>query len=137
MANSYSIPSPKKVQFDLSVIPPIELPNDLAEVDKAYLYWLSILQCAQREVDTLAAHKIKVLRRMPYQEYLQTDHWKHVRKFMLEFAASRCQLCNTQEKTLHVHHRTYENRGCENVGDLIVLCADCHGQFHEKLELSK
>lgn len=30
-----------------------------------------------------------------------------------------------------MHHKTYANLGNENVRDLQVLCADCHGLKHE------
>lgn len=76
------------------------------------------------------------LRTMPYSEYLKTDHWSEVRKRALKRAGFRCQLCNAQG-TLHVHHRTYVNRGQEENSDLIVLCNTCHQEFHEKMELSK
>lgn len=76
------------------------------------------------------------LRTMPYYEYLQTDHWKETRKSALKRAAFRCQVCNTNERTLHVHHRTYERRGQENPKDLIVLCESCHQTFHENGELA-
>lgn len=72
------------------------------------------------------------LRTMPYQEYLQTDHWKTVRNQAREAAGHRCQLCNSPHY-LHVHHRTYERRGAELPSDLIVLCAPCHSKFHAKL----
>lgn len=68
-------------------------------------------------------------RTMPYNEYLQTPHWKETRKAALERAGNRCQLCNNDQR-LHVHHRTYERLGEEHDTDLIVLCASCHGRFH-------
>jgi hypothetical protein len=32
---------------------------------------------------------------------------------------------------LDVHHRTYENKGKEKLGDLTVLCRECHTKFHK------
>lgn len=69
------------------------------------------------------------LRTMPYQDYLQTDHWKQTRAVALDAAGRRCQLCNSPER-LQVHHRTYERRGEELPSDLIVLCNSCHSTFH-------
>ena len=66
---------------------------------------------------------------MPYADYLKTDHWQTVRKAALERAEHRCQTCSTDEH-LHVHHRTYENRGAERDSDVIVLCKTCHERFH-------
>jgi 5-methylcytosine-specific restriction endonuclease McrA len=67
---------------------------------------------------------------MPYQNYLSSRHWRRVREAALIRAAHSCQLCNTQQATLDVHHRTYERRGCELPKDLIVLCRACHTKFH-------
>ena len=64
-----------------------------------------------------------------YQEYLQTKHWKKVRKAALRRAEYRCQLCNS-DKRLNVHHRTYENLGHEKECDVFVLCWKCHEKFH-------
>lgn len=66
---------------------------------------------------------------MPYNEYLQTSHWKETRAAAIERAHNRCQLCNA-DKSLHVHHRTYERIGEELDADLIVLCSSCHSRFH-------
>jgi len=74
-----------------------------------------------------------LLHTMPYKEYLKTDHWKEMRVQALAGADYKCQLCNT-DKTLQVHHRTYERRGYEDLKDLTVLCRHCHAKHHDKLE---
>ncbi len=71
------------------------------------------------------------LRTMPYREYLKTEEWQSVRKQSLKRARYRCQVCNGQG-ILDVHHRTYERRGCERLGDLTVLCRSCHSTFHDE-----
>lgn len=73
----------------------------------------------------------EALRVMPYPEYLKSDEWRFRREAHLEAAGERCQLCNSDETPLHVHHRTYANRGREKFYDLVVLCAFCHKAFHE------
>jgi len=70
------------------------------------------------------------LKTMPYKEYLQTEHWKGVRKRALSRANYKCQLCGSKE-TLNIHHNTYDNRGCEKDEDLIALCQNCHGRYHD------
>ncbi len=80
--------------------------------------------------------QIEILRAMPYSKYLQTDHWQNLRLRMLKRAGFKCQVCNSGGQ-LHVHHRTYVNRGNEELKDLIVLCAACHQEFHDKMELQK
>lgn len=80
--------------------------------------------CTKRQED---------LATMPYKDYLNTPEWKKLRTIMLNKADNRCQICNRGDVTLHVHHRTYDRRGMEKHADLIVLCADCHAKFHDKL----
>lgn len=74
--------------------------------------------------------RIKALRAMPYKDYLQTEEWQQRRREALSFANNSCQVCNAKGIELHVHHRTYERRGAEMAGDIIVLCKKCHALFH-------
>ena len=76
---------------------------------------------------------IKNLRALPYFKYLETPHWQQTRNRALRRAEFKCELCNDNGQ-LHVHHKTYENRGQERNADLIVLCSDCHSKFHDKVE---
>lgn len=85
---------------------------------------------AQREREESNLQRLRV---MPYREYLQTDHWAATRGQKLRQAGYACQLCNARGGVLDVHHRTYERRGFEWMGDLIVLCRDCHAKFHDKI----
>lgn len=71
------------------------------------------------------------LETMPYAEYLQSEEWRFRREIHLEAVGHRCQLCNSPERPLHVHHRTYANRGRERFYDLVVLCGPCHEAFHK------
>lgn len=73
------------------------------------------------------------MNKIQYQEYLQSAHWRTLRRKALENAEHSCQLCNS-ESALNVHHRTYDRLGHERLADLIVLCRDCHAKFHDKLE---
>lgn len=75
--------------------------------------------------------RIKELRAMPYEEYLQTPEWLGKRELALQKADNHCQVCNSIIN-LQVHHRTYENLGNENLQDLVVLCNDCHELYHHK-----
>jgi hypothetical protein len=76
-----------------------------------------------------------VLKHMNYQEYLKTPHWLSTREKARIRAHNRCQICNSDERQLQVHHRTYERRGEELPEDLIVLCDECHKIFHENGKL--
>lgn len=75
--------------------------------------------------------EIRRLQLLPYLEYLKTEHWKQVRNMALAQAGNRCQLCNN-DRSLQVHHRTYERVGHEDLKDLTVLCGKCHRAFHGK-----
>jgi 5-methylcytosine-specific restriction endonuclease McrA len=67
---------------------------------------------------------------MIYNEYINSGAWRHSSARLEELAASgfRCRLCNRSnaEIELHVHHRTYERLGTEEIGDLTTLCCECH-----------
>lgn len=77
------------------------------------------------------------LQDMPYRKYLFTQEWRSKRQRVLARAGNRCQVCNSAQQPLNIHHRTYERRGREKLGDLLVLCRRCHETFHQKLRLSK
>jgi len=63
-----------------------------------------------------------------YQEYLKSDRWCAMRLWALSRAGNRCEVCGN-EGGLEVHHRSYENLGCEFPGELLVLCGDCHSLY--------
>jgi 5-methylcytosine-specific restriction endonuclease McrA len=123
--------------YDTQVVGHYDSSNPLRETEHFIQFFNVILDGVETELKRLNEQKVQYLRRMDYQEYLQTDHWQALRKLMLEYANYRCQLCNDGTAQLHVHHRTYINRGQEPLSDLIVLCANCHQQFHDKLEVAK
>lgn len=79
--------------------------------------------------------RVDELRAMPYADYLMSPEWKARREVEIERAGNRCELCNSPGP-FHVHHRTYERRGNEAPGDLIVLCPPCHQSFHEHRTLA-
>jgi hypothetical protein len=72
------------------------------------------------------------VRKAQYHEYLQSEAWQIRRKWILDLADNRCQICYSTGQ-LHVHHRTYVRAGREKPSDLIALCAECHARHHDKL----
>lgn len=76
------------------------------------------------------ATRLLELKNMDYADYLRTPEWQWIREEAIRRAKNRCQICNGGE-SLHVHHRTYENRGDEDLSDLTALCADCHRIYHD------
>lgn len=76
---------------------------------------------------------VHLLRSLPYEEYLKTDHWKQVRTKAVRRALYRCELCGAGG-ILHVHHKSYERLGCEDERDVIALCPSCHETEHKMLK---
>ena len=72
-----------------------------------------------------------------YLEYLKSLHWQKERRSALKRAEYRCQVCNTDDVQLEVHHRTYERLGCERPSDLFVLCENCHELFSQNGKLAE
>lgn len=64
-------------------------------------------------------------RRADYDAYLQTPHWRALRRRVIERDNGLCQGCLEQPAT-EVHHLTYVRRGHEMAFDLVSLCRRCH-----------
>ena len=64
-----------------------------------------------------------------YRAYLASPEWAAKRKHTLETQGRYCRGCGTQ-RHLQVHHRSYDNLGREQEGDLVVLCTICHQGVH-------
>ena len=74
---------------------------------------------------------------MNYKEQLKHPRWQKCRLELLNQANWQCWSCGNTEKTLHVHHKTYEKG--KDVWDypdsnFIVLCEDCHKLAHNILK---
>jgi 5-methylcytosine-specific restriction endonuclease McrA len=76
-----------------------------------------------------------------YQEYLQTEFWKHIRGRVIRLAeadAEGCFNCSIALKKcwkvyghgFQVHHLTYARLGNEHPDDLVALCPGCHAKEH-------
>lgn len=74
---------------------------------------------------------IHIRNRAEYHEYLESDHWKDLRRAVLRRAKNKCQMCGSKYR-LDVHHNSYANLGHEHPDDLIVLCRRCHSLHHGK-----
>lgn len=67
---------------------------------------------------------------MNYQAYLKSKHWQKVRDEAINRAAGHCAVCDSVID-IHVHHKNYDNLGCERAKDIVVLCSVCHAIFHK------
>lgn len=86
--------------------------------------------------DIISEKEADDLKNLKYSDFLQTKYWDVVRRQKMKRANFKCELCNSNGKSLNVHHKTYDNHGMEHryLEDLIVLCRKCHAKFHDKLE---
>ena len=69
-----------------------------------------------------------------YWELLKRPEWQRKRLEVMQGAGWKCQMCSTETKTLHVHHRMYvkgrkpwEYQNTE----FDVLCEGCHAEGHK------
>ena len=64
-----------------------------------------------------------------YKKYLQSRHWKRVRRKTLRRYGYKCALCGNT-KNLQVHHNSYKNLWHEKKTDLVCLCGYHHNMYH-------
>lgn len=74
--------------------------------------------------------KISVKNKEEYKVYLDSPHWKAIRKRLYREYEYKCAMCGSP-KNLNVHHITYDNLGEEKDEDLTVLCQKCHSELHD------
>ena len=76
--------------------------------------------------------KIKdFIRKLDYQDFLQTPYWKAISDKVKRKAKYRCMICNSNSN-LSTHHRCYTHHGDEihHLEDLICICQECHNKHH-------
>jgi len=86
---------------------------------------------SEAAVNESTAICILVLRSYPYDQYLQTEHWRGVRKDVWRRQRGKCAWC--KEQIAHVHHGGYERKGFERDEDVIGLCAPHHLFAHQHM----
>lgn len=77
---------------------------------------------------------------MEWKDQYKHPMWQKKRLEALEASEYTCQCCFDSESQLHVHHRQYF-KGRKiweyELGELEVLCDECHGFVHEDMILLK
>lgn len=68
-----------------------------------------------------------------YQEYLNSEHWKRMRKECFARYGTKCAVCKNPSVPVDVHHLNYRNILDVKVSDLRPLCRRCHEAMHESL----
>ena len=112
-----------------------QLPSQYAFIETD---WIRKRATALRKQGKLRA-KYKSKARKPiekspqwYLDYLETDHWKTFREYILGFWDYRCCLCRSDKK-VEVHHNNYDRLGNEKINDCVALCSKCHRKFHSSM----
>lgn len=67
-----------------------------------------------------------------YRRYLSSNKWRDKRSEAIAVSGYCCEKCGVSKWSvrLEVHHITYERLGEERLGDLMVLCRECHAEAH-------
>lgn len=79
---------------------------------------------------------MKIQHTEKYQNYLSSDAWKSIKTKVISRATCKCEGCGESERTLDVHHLTYDRVGMELMTDLVAFCAYCHMKAHSMVEPS-
>lgn len=66
-----------------------------------------------------------------YKKYIRTKEWKDKATQFKNRVGGKCEVCCSTDY-LCAHHNTYKTLGNENDRDLMVLCRECHFQFHQR-----
>jgi hypothetical protein len=72
-----------------------------------------------------------------YWEKLQDPRWQKLRLEAMSSNDFCCEICGDGESTLNVHHKEYfkdHNPWDYALGQLAVLCENCHHHLHSKLD---
>ena len=76
-----------------------------------------------------------------YEPYLQSDHWKALRRRVLSRDSFLCQNCfrHVLDSTAHIHHLSY--KGLRETGEsfafeCVTLCRHCHERVHPHMGMT-
>ncbi len=66
--------------------------------------------------------------------YLKSEHWQNLRIAKLASVNAKCFYCWKRDLSNDVHHLIYRRWRDATLGDLIVLCRECHQLYHRVLD---
>ena len=75
--------------------------------------------------------------RRNYNDYLKSEEWKQLRELAFKKYGKICSNCSTFEGIFCVHHLRYRNLHDVTLEDLMILCEDCHNEFHRLMANGK
>lgn len=128
----------RKAGYDVAKLPPFDKElqertrNKLREISAQL--WSDWQEERQREFENKQGKQNEDFWRK-YNAYLQTPHWKQVRRRVLIRDSFLCQNCFTKltDSNAHVHHISYEaykRLGYSFAFECVSLCRTCHDDYH-------
>ena len=67
---------------------------------------------------------------MKYSAYLQSDHWRELKKEKARKRPTKCAICGATDQ-IDCHHVLYRNWFDVQTSDLRWLCRKCHDLVHQ------
>lgn len=94
--------------------------------------WNAVKHKRKRSKPKASARKTRTVAKPPisYRAYMKSRSWSRKREQAFKSLGRQCAVCFS-EQNLSVHHKTYARLGRERMGDLQILCGDCHRNHHE------
>ena len=106
----------------------------LKQIERFMYCWICDLTDESRKSIVTDQLGLKENERIPYSKYTKSPLWRDQSTVFKMVAGYECGCCGQKFNPAHlvVHHITYEHLGSEfnHLGDLSVLCTDCHLRLH-------
>lgn len=70
-----------------------------------------------------------------YEQHLRSSYWEDLKRRALNRSGRSCERCGwliLGPYQSHLHHKTYERLGHEELDDVELLCISCHEEEHER-----
>ncbi len=71
----------------------------------------------------------------PKRMHPDMSHWRQLRQTVFARFGGFCAACPSPADDLH--HRHYDRFGCEEEGDVVPLCRDCHEAITSRLRAAR
>jgi len=65
-----------------------------------------------------------------YHTYIVSPEWLYRKQEYYRSHKKECRTCGSEDRQIHLHHRTYARVYREDDTDLMPLCSECHSALH-------
>lgn len=72
-----------------------------------------------------------------YVAYLLTNHWRTLRSKIYDLRKRKCERCKKEIHLYQVHHKSYKHIGFERIGELMLVCYECHEILHKRKDAKR